>query len=74
MRYYKKLLGENIYLSPMSEDDAEIFTKWMNDFGVTDYIGRSDAILTLSSEKEWLTSAMCDKKYIFSIVKMKEMS
>ncbi len=69
MRYYKKLLGENIYLSPVNEDDAEIFTKWMNDFGVTDYIGRSDAILTLSGEKEWLTSAMCDKKYIFSIVK-----
>lgn len=69
MRYYKKLLGENIYLSPICEEDVETFTKWLNDFDVTDYIGRSDALSTLSGEKEWIASVISEKKYIFSIIK-----
>ena len=32
MKYFKKLLGDNIYLSPMNIEDAEVYTKWMNDF------------------------------------------
>ena len=31
MKYFKKLVGEKIYLSPRSTEDAEIFTEWMND-------------------------------------------
>ena len=51
MKYFKKLVGERIYLSPRSVEDAEIFTNWMNDFEVTDYTGRSDSVLTLDAEK-----------------------
>lgn len=43
MKYFKKLLGDRIYLSPRSIEDAEKFTEWMNDFEVTDYTGRSGA-------------------------------
>ena len=32
MKYFKKLVGERIYLSPKSLEDVEIFTEWMNDF------------------------------------------
>lgn len=32
MKYFKKLLGDRIYLSPRSIEDAEKFTEWMNDF------------------------------------------
>ena len=38
MKYFKKLVGERIYLSPRSSEDAEIFTNWMNDFEVTEKI------------------------------------
>ena len=41
MKYFKKLVGEKIYLSPPNEEDIEIYTKWLNDFNTTDYIGRS---------------------------------
>ena len=54
MKYFKKLVGENIYLSPLNVEDAEIFTEWLNDFEITDYIGRSGEITTLESEKVYL--------------------
>lgn len=59
MQYFKKLIGDRIYLSPkgVSEEEIEKFTKWMNDFEVTDYIGRTDQITTLIGEKEWLENS-----------------
>ena len=54
MKYFKKLIGENIYLSPMNTDDYEKFTEWMNDFDTTDYLGRSCFNITLEGEKEFL--------------------
>lgn len=51
MKYFKKLVGERIYLSPRCIEDAETYTAWMNDFEVTDYTGRSASILTLDAEK-----------------------
>ena len=59
MKYCKKLVGDRIYLSPkgVSEEEIEKFTEWMNDFQVTDYIGRTSQITTYSSEKEYLENA-----------------
>lgn len=54
MKYFKKLLGDNIYLSPRRVEDAEKFAEWLNDFETTDYIGRSCAIVTVEAEKEYL--------------------
>ena len=51
MKYFKKLVGDRIYLSPRNSEDVEIFTKWLNDFQTTDYIGRSSNIVTLQEEK-----------------------
>lgn len=54
MKYFKKIVGERIYLSPRSLEDAEKYTEWMNDFCVTDYTGRSHQIKTLEAEKKYL--------------------
>ena len=54
MQYYKKLVGDRIYLSPRNVEDAEIFTNWLNDFNTTDYIGRSGNLVSLEGEKEYL--------------------
>lgn len=54
MRYFKKLVGDRIYLSPRNSEDVEIFTEWLNDFETTDYIGRSSAIVSLEGEKKYL--------------------
>lgn len=69
MKYYKKLLGERVYLSPVNTDDVEKYTKWMNDFEVTDYIGRSSALLTLPAEQAFINSMVESRNYLFSIVK-----
>lgn len=73
MQYFKKLVGDRIYLSPKAVSDVEIekFTEWMNDFQVTDYIGRSGQIATLSGEKEWLekTAKNNDEK-TFDIIEL----
>ena len=50
MKYFKKLLGEKIYLSPRNTEDVEKFTEWLNDFETTDYIGRSGALVTIESD------------------------
>lgn len=41
MDYFKKLVGDRIYLSPKGTSDEKFlkFTELMNDFQVTDYIG-----------------------------------
>lgn len=58
MSYYKKILGENVYLSPATLEDVEIYTKWMNDFNITDYTGASSSIYSLEKEREWLESKL----------------
>lgn len=62
MQYFKKLVGDRIYLSPKGTSDEEVekFTEWMNDFQVTDYTGRSGQIMTFISEKEYLEKSVRD--------------
>ena len=64
MEYFKKIVGDRIFLSPKSVSDEEVekFTEWMNDFQVTDYIGRSGEIKTIIEEKKWLEDAAKNNK------------
>ena len=67
MKYFKKLVGERIYLSPKNVEDVEIFTEWMNDFYVTDYTGRSYQTMTLQEEKQYLENSEKSKN-TFAII------
>lgn len=60
MKYFKKLVGEHIYLSPVSSEDVEKYTEWMNDFETTDYIGQSTKIYTIENERKFLEG--CSEK------------
>ena len=55
MKYFKKLVGDRIYLSPRNSEDVELFTTWLNDFQVTDYLRHSADLISLDSEKDYLT-------------------
>lgn len=73
MNYFKKLVGDRIYLSPKgtSEEEIQKFTEWMNDFEVTDYTGRTGQIVTLPGEKDYLENAAKDlEKRNFNIVEI----
>lgn len=67
MKYFKKLVGERIYLSPRNVEDVEIFTEWMNDFYITDYTGRSYSTITLQEEKAYLEKEQ-NNKNVFAII------
>lgn len=37
MKYYKKIIGKRLYLSPVNGDDAEIYITWMNETAAQDF-------------------------------------
>jgi RimJ/RimL family protein N-acetyltransferase len=73
MKYFPKIVGEKVYLSPLNVEDYELFTKWMNDKRITDGTGATSFITTLSSEKKWI-EIMTNKNdaYIFSIIRKED--
>lgn len=70
MKYIKKLVGTTIYLSPMSVEDAQQYTIWMNDFKVTDGLGTSTMLLGLEQEKEWIRKNQSEHQ--FAIVRLED--
>jgi len=54
MKYFRKLEGERLFLSPISMDDLEQYTAWMNDLSTTIQLGNASAHVSLAGEKEYL--------------------
>jgi len=54
MKYFKKIVGERLYLSPINKDDYEVYTKWLNDPEVGENLGNYSMLLTLDEERKWL--------------------
>ena len=71
MRFFKKLIGDNIYLSPRNLEAAEQFAEWLNDFEVTDYIGKSAQLITLEDEIKYFANSKEDE-CIFLIVRKED--
>ena len=71
MKYFKKLIGERIYLSPRNAEDTEKFTEWLNDLETTDYIGRSATIITLEEERKYFEDST-NKENSFFITTLDE--
>lgn len=53
MKYFEKVKGDRLYLSPINIEDAEIYTKWLNDKEISDNLG-SSRMISLEYEKEWI--------------------
>ena len=68
MKYFKKIEGEKVYLSPMNLEDIEKYVKWMNDFSTTDGLGSSSKVTTFESERSWLINNMNKAEQQFAIV------
>ena len=59
-KYIPKIMGEKVYLSPMFIDDMEQYTRWMNDFEVTRYLGQASKCISQESEKKILENLVSD--------------
>ena len=53
-KYFRKIPGASVYLSPMNPEDFEIYTAWINDLGISLGLGSSTANFALPNEKELL--------------------
>ena len=68
MRYFRKIVGKRLYLSPFNADDIEIYTKWaewMNDRTVADNFGQYNNLVSLASAKKTLEEL---KGYRFAMI------
>ena len=70
MKYYKKLIGERIYLSPVSIEDAEKYVEWFCDFKMTDGINKSSSLVTIEAEREWIENTLKNNELNFAIVNL----
>ncbi|MCL1903249.1 MAG: GNAT family N-acetyltransferase [Oscillospiraceae bacterium] len=70
MKYYKKVQGERVFLSPLSIDDVDVLTEWLNTPQVMDNIGGNYYNNNLISCKEWFEKKLKDERAcLFAIVK-----
>lgn len=54
MKYYKKIVGKRLYLSPINLDDEENYIKWMNDKPVASNYGQYSLIVASKNDMKWL--------------------
>ncbi|HOE91161.1 MAG TPA: GNAT family protein [Candidatus Cloacimonadota bacterium] len=67
-KYFKNLVGDKCYLSPLSTEDAALYTEWLNDYYITLNLGGVGQMLSLEVEKKILESFQECNNYIFAIV------
>lgn len=67
MKYFKKIVGDRIYLSPINSDDYLKYVEWLNDYDIAKGVNQYVNMVTINGEKEWLEKASSEK-YNFAIV------
>lgn len=68
MKYFQKLPGERIYLSPINPDDAEQYCQWLNNLELTKYLSLAHQQIGVFKEKELLTRMIEQGNQVFAIV------
>ena len=71
MKYYKKFIGDRLYLSPMNPNDVEKYVEWISSPIVSDGMGNTSNILTESLEKEFIEKALKNGDKCFAIILLK---
>ena len=72
MKYFRKIEGERLYLSPVNLEDVLLYCKWLNDPSITDGINKSKDVITTANEIEYLTEVSKKGQYQFAIVNSKD--
>jgi RimJ/RimL family protein N-acetyltransferase len=63
MRYFKKMIGERLYLSPINPDDVEINLKWFNDPEIANYTTIYRRMLSFANERQALERLATEHMY-----------
>jgi len=67
MKYFRKLIGEKCYLSPVSLDDAEKYSEWVNDLEIGQFVLFTAGVYDVDKERDALKRLMASTS-IFAIV------
>lgn len=65
--HFRKIVGEKVYLSPRSVDDAIKYTEWLSNYEIAKYVQQYTKIITVDGEKEYLAKNDTNS-YNFAIV------
>lgn len=71
MKYFKKIEGERVYLSPINLEDCEMYVKWLNNPNITQFLDCNDNLITLSKERE-LLEKLANEEFTLAIVKKED--
>lgn len=69
-RYFKKLTGEQCYLSPINVDDAATYVGWLNDMEVVRTLTMASFAISLKNERE--TLERLSGEHVYGIVTIDE--
>ena len=74
-KYLKALVGDNVYLSPISVDDVEEYAEMVNDIKVSVGLGYFSYtnIIDFESEKEFLISVKKEKRFAVRLLENDEL-
>lgn len=67
MKYFRRMQGDKVYLSPVNPEDFETYTKWVNDLSLTINLGSASNVFSLMQEKSFLES-MAKEGQHFAII------
>ncbi len=67
MKYFRKLIGDKCYLSPVSLDDVEKYTEWINDMETGQFVLFASGVYDIDKERLTLEYLM-KNSIIFAIV------
>lgn len=60
MKYYKKMLGKRLYLSPINTDEVDSYLKWMNDEPVAANFGEYNQLVSSKNDLKWIYEPRSD--------------
>ncbi len=65
---YRRLIGEKVFLSPLSAKDAEKYSLWLNDFEVMQYMNMAEVVYSVEKEFDVLEKKSMTYEPAFSII------
>lgn len=57
----------NLCVSRVDDEAIEVYAKWLNDPTASDYVGRSNSVISANDEKDYILSMGTNSKMHFSI-------
>ncbi len=67
MKYFRKLVGEKCYLSPISMDDVEKYTEWVNDMEIGQFMLFTSSVVGIEKERAMLQK-LIENDVVFAII------